>query len=923
MRRGIRGMSPAGTRARAQRQAGGRTPTIASLTRPGPAAADGTAGLGTWEIDLASDRALARSEGHDRLFGHAAPLPDWGFAIAARQVLEEDRAAFLAAVEGARRTGVLRCDVRVRWPDGSVHGIEFRGLAPTGPGGATGPMAGTVADAGGRLATEAQLRESEARLRLAQAISAAGIFDWDIASGRVAWTEEVFRIYGIDPDEGAITYDAWRRHVLPADLEALEAQVREALGRLAPSLQADFRILRGDGEVRRIECIAAFTYAPDGTPLRGIGVNRDTTEAMRLLRALRESEARYRAVFEQAAVGVVDADLDGRWIHVNRRLAEMLGHDAPEDLLGRPWQSLTHPDDRAPGEARLGALLAGQVGHYSKDKRFLRKDGTAIWANATVSLVRDPETGRPAFITSVIVDATDRKRAEAAQSDAEERLRFAQEAAGAGLWDLDLVRGAATCSEGYCRLYGLDPAGPGHRTAEEWLAQVHPADRERARAAVSASFRTGHYECEYRVVRADGTIRWLAARGRTRFDEAGRPIRFTGLTVDVTALRESELRLRMAMEGTGLATWERIVPTGAATWSENHFMLFGYPIEPNGKASYAMWRERIHPDDVAQVEAILAACRNDHRFDMVYRIRRAGDGAERWMQTVGRGFDHDAARVPQRMLGITLDVTDREVSRARLQDLQAELQHVSRLADAGVMASGLAHELAQPLTAAASAVQGARLTQQRAAQALPAEARADLEEALALAASQVARAGQILKGLRSFVVPHATARRPEALRPIVEDAGSLAMIGLGQSGVAICNCVPDDLPAVLVDGVQVRQVLFNLLRNAVQAMQERPGAAAAHSVDVTARAEGGMVEVAVSDDGPGLAPEVAGQLFEPFVTTKPDGMGIGLSICRSIVEAHGGDIGAEANPGGGTVFRFTLPVAAAAGPGEEDRGDGH
>lgn len=907
--------------------------TIASLTSPASTAPGSlspggdvivraleAAQFAAWEIDLATDRAVARSDGHDRLFGHAAPVADWGFATIARQVVEEDRPAFLAAVEAAYRTGVLRCDVRVRWPDGSVHGIEFRGGMVAGPDGGQGLMVGTVADASERLATEARLRESEERLRLARAISAIGIFDWDIATGRVTWSEELFRIYGMDRAGSDIAYDEWRLHVLPEDLPALEACVQGALARRAASLQFHFRIRRRDRDIRQIECIVAFTYAPDGTPLRGIGVNRDTTEALRVMLALRASEARYRAVFDQVAVGVVDADLDGRWVRANGRLAALLGYNASEELVGQPWQALTHPDDRAAGEAQLAALLDGRTTSYSNDKRFLRKDGTAIWANATVSLVRDPEMGRPSFLTSVIVDATDRKHAEAAQAEAEDRLRLALDAAGAGLWDLDVLRGVAKCSEAYCRLYGLDPAGPGHRTVEDWLAQVHPADRESARAAAAASLESGHYQCEYRVVWPDGTVRWLTARGRTRFDEAGRPVRFTGLLVDVTALRVSEMGLRMAIEGTGLATWERIVPTGEASWSENHFALFGYPAEPKGRASYAMWRERIDPEDVAAAEAILAACRHSHRFEIVYRIRRADDGTERWMQTVGRGFDHDAAGVPQRMLGITLDVTDREVSRVRLQDLQTELQHVSRLADAGVMASGLAHELAQPLTAAATAMQGARLTQQRAAQFVPPDTRADLEEALGLAADQIARAGQILKGLRAFVVPQATARRPEALRPLVEDAASLAMIGFGQSGVLLRNDVPEDLPAVLVDGTQVRQVLFNLLRNAAQALEAQPAGREARDVRVTAAVHGDVVEVAVRDNGPGLAPEVAERLFEPFVTTKADGMGIGLSICRSIVEAHGGVIEGGTNPGGGAVFRFTLPVARPADRGAKESG---
>ncbi len=871
------------------------------------------ADLGIWQIDLATDLALTRSQRHDQLFGHEAPQKDWGFAAAARQVIDDDRPAFLAAVAEARRTGLLRCAIRVRWPDGSVHGLEFRGRTLAGPDGTGTLMAGTVADIGGRLATEARLHESELQLRLAQAVADIGLFEWDIAAGTVTYNDELLRIYGIDRAAFDGRYESWRPTVMPEDLARLEASLAGTLARREANIRLDFRIRRPDGEIRQVECIAALTYGPDGTPLRGIGVNRDRTDAIRQLHALHESQERDRALFEQAAVGIIDADLEGNWIRVNHRLAAMLGYDSSDELRGRSWVDLTHPDDLAAGREQIAALKAGRIAYRSGDKRFLRKDGAVIWANATVSLVRDTDTGRPSFLTSVVVDATDRKMAEAALMEAEERLRFALDAAGAGLWNLDVASGDAACSDGYCRLYGLDPAGPGHRTTEEWLAQVHHEDRERARSAVEASFAEGGYFCEYRIVRTDGAVRWLAAHGRTHLDAAGRPTRFTGLVVDVTTLREAELSLRMAIDATGLATWERVVATGDARWSQNHFPLLGYRPDPAGRASFAMWRDRVLPEYRPSIEATLAGCRDGDRFDIVYRIRRADDGAERWLQTIGRAFGEDGDGQPRRMLGVTIDVTDREVARARLQTLQDELLHVSRLADAGVMASGLVHELAQPLTAAALALQGAWRLARRAADGLSADLRRDLDEAHAHAESQIARAGAILEGLRGFIEPRGAVRRSEALPPLVEDARLLAMVGFSGSDVAVRNAIPAGTPHVLANGAQLRQLLFNLLRNAIQAMAEQPTAPVPRTVTVSAAVREGMVEVEVADNGPGLPPKVAAQLFEPFVTTKPDGMGIGLSLCRSIVEAHGGSIRAEANAGGGTVFRFTLPIDAPDG----------
>jgi two-component system sensor kinase FixL len=190
-----------------------------------------------------------------------------------------------------------------------------------------------------------------------------------------------------------------------------------------------------------------------------------------------------------------------------------------------------------------------------------------------------------------------------------------------------------------------------------------------------------------------------------------------------------------------------------------------------------------------------------------------------------------------------------------------------------------------------------------------------LGEALDLAAEQALRAGHIIQRLREFVGRGGEAdRRLEALPKLIEDASALALIGAREIGLHVSFRIAAGLPLVLADRVQIQQVLVNLIRNAAQAMAERPVPAGESALpcDVTVAASmtaPGTVEISVTDTGPGLAPEVAERLFEPFVTTRTSGMGVGLSISRSIVEAHGGRLWAEPNPGGGTVFRFTLQAA--------------
>jgi two-component system sensor kinase FixL len=246
--------------------------------------------------------------------------------------------------------------------------------------------------------------------------------------------------------------------------------------------------------------------------------------------------------------------------------------------------------------------------------------------------------------------------------------------------------------------------------------------------------------------------------------------------------------------------------------------------------------------------------------------------------------------------GFIRDLTDRQRTQEEMQELQAELLHVSRLSALGQMATTLAHELNQPLTAVTNYLSAA----QRLFAAGNQPAR--VGEAMGKAADQALRAGEIIRRLREFVATGESEKQGEPLTTLVEEATALAFIGARQRGATAKLHVAPDCGLVLVDKIQVQQVLLNLIRNAIEAVDSL----ARQEVTVTARREGDMVEVSVADTGAGLAPEVEAQLFRPFVTTKRGGMGVGLSICRSIVEAHGGRIWAEPNPGGGTIFRFTL-----------------
>jgi len=259
--------------------------------------------------------------------------------------------------------------------------------------------------------------------------------------------------------------------------------------------------------------------------------------------------------------------------------------------------------------------------------------------------------------------------------------------------------------------------------------------------------------------------------------------------------------------------------------------------------------------------------------------------------------------------GFVRDLTERQKTETRLQELQSELVHVSRLTALGEMASALAHELNQPLSAIGNYLIGSKMLMDRSDGSQP-----EVQEAVDLASREVLRAGEIIRRLREFVSRGETERSVESLPKLMEEASALALVGAKEHGVRVRFQLSADVDLVLVDKVQIQQVILNLIRNAVDAMMESARRSLIASVE---RSDGNMALVSVADTGAGIAPEAAEQLFRPFFTTKRNGMGVGLSICRTIVEAHGGRIWAESNEEGGTVFRFTIPCV-----GKEDLYDG-
>ena len=363
---------------------------------------------------------------------------------------------------------------------------------------------------------------------------------------------------------------------------------------------------------------------------------------------------------------------------------------------------------------------------------------------------------------------------------------------------------------------------------------------------------------------------------------------------------EAVERLDRAQQIAGSGSWEWNLKTGEQIWSKQLYRICGLAggLHPAGSLNFF---NLIHAEDREQHNEWLTLLLAGGRPGPIeYRIERP-DGQLRFVHAEGEGGQ--AGR-----FSFTLqDITGKKAAESELNDLQAELAHASRLSAMGQMAAAIVHELNQPLTAIGNYMAAAKRLLERHDD----PSRATLRGALERAGEQAVRGGRIIDRLRGFSAQGESAPHPEMVSPLVREAVELLLMGTRTEGVRIR--LPNEIPDILVlaDKIQVQQVLLNLLRNAVEAVAGQ----ARKEIVLVMAVHDDFVQISIVDTGSGLSDEVKAKLFQPFVSTKKTGMGIGLSICHKIITAHNGRLWAEPNPLGGTIFHLTLPLASPLSTG--------
>ncbi|WP_371135645.1 sensor protein FixL [Bradyrhizobium sp.] len=487
-----------------------------------------------------------------------------------------------------------------------------------------------------------------------------------------------------------------------------------------------------------------------------------------------------------------------------------------------------------------------------------------------------------------------------------EHFRLGIERFGVGTWDFNLATRELEWSDTTRILFGIPP---GEAVSYDlFLSLLEPRDRERTEREIARVTEFGgNFDISFRVGTPSGHGQWIRERGGVVRDEAGVARHVSGIAFDINGEKQLEETLR---------TRENHLRSILDTVPDAMIVIDGHGIMQF--FSTAAERQFGYSEDEAIGQNVSMLMPEPDRTRHDSYLARYQSTRERHIIGIGRivtGKRRDGTTFPMHLsigemqsggepyfTGFVRDLTEHQQTQARLQELQSELVHVSRLSAMGEMASALAHELNQPLAAISNYMKGSRRL--LAGSADPNTPK--IESAMDRAAEQALRAGQIIRRLRDFVSRGESEKRVESLSKLIEEAGALGLTGAREQNVQLRFNLDPEFDLVLADRVQVQQVLVNLFRNALEAMAQSQRRVLI--VRNTGAADD-MVEIEVSDTGSGFHDDVKPNLFQTFFTTKDTGMGVGLSISRSIIEAHGGRMWAESNAAGGATFRFTLPAA--------------
>jgi PAS domain S-box-containing protein len=863
----------------------------------------------------------------------------------------DDLPRYLAFWRAAMAAGVpMESEVRVRRSDGHYRWLLTRNVPLRDETGDIIKWYGTAIDIEGRKRAEEALRRNESYLAEAQRLSRTGSWAWNVkARENVYWSKEHFRIYGFDPDTASGDFQAARNRIHPDDAPRFDEAVEQAI-RGRNDFKTNHRIILPGGAVRYIHTVGHPVFNDVGELVEFIGTTMDVTERKLAEEALRRSENYLAEAQRLSHTGSWAYDiLTGKLVHSSEEHRRLFGFDPEKGIPS--FDELVrriHLEDRPHALQELETTTpSGQ--DFDAYFRIVLPDGTMKYLYGTGHPVFNPAGDVREFV-GIVMDVTERKLAEEALRRSESYLAEAQKLSHTGSWARNLATNEITYWSEEChRVLGFDPHD-GLPQFKTFLQRVHPSDQAGfMEIAETARREKMEYEVDYRIVHPGGQIRDIHAVGHPVFNPSGDLVEYVGTVIDITEQKRAQVLLagenrllEMIARGDSRAlildaicrlveelvggSLSSILLLDSKTNQLRHGAAPGLPaayiqaidgaiIGPcAGSCGTAAYRaEPVIVSDIATdplwvnyrdlaLAHGLRACWSTPilssagkvwgTFAIYYREPRS--------PTV---LDHS---VIGRIVHLASIAVEREQSEEALRKAQADLTHVSRVTTMGELVASIAHEVNQPLTAVVNNASAS-------ISLLPKNAPnvKEVREALTEIIDDANRASDVITRIRQLAKKAPIEKSLLDLRDVVQDVLALARYESATRQITIGTDLSYDLPSVFGDRVQLQQVLLNLVMNGMDAMNEvkETKRLIIISVKCQTQDEMPMLLLSVQDSGIGFKPKEMDRLFEAFYTTKPNGLGLGLAISHSIIEAHGGRLWAEPNQGSGATFMFSLPTA--------------
>ncbi|KQW22682.1 hypothetical protein ASC80_04840 [Afipia sp. Root123D2] len=825
----------------------------------------------------------------------------------------DDLDRLLAAWRRSLRTGRdYHCEHRM-WRAGAYRWYRSSGLPKRDPAGRIVGWYGTTIDIDEQKMAEAALRESERSLQ--QLIDTVPVLIWCLSpEGNPTYFNKQMVEYGgvlIDDLGSSETerFDAVVRTIIhPDDAVAVRNAVATAV-RTGEGFSLRHRLRRSDGVYRWVDARAEPMRNAGGEIVRWYGVCLDIDAQMHAEDALRQSEQNLQRLVDALPIHIWSWTPAGKLAYVNKRSLEDLGLSKAnfEDTV-KVAETLVHPED-APEVLRISANCLRTGDPFMMRYRRLWKDGSYRWLEGRCEPLRDRD-GTILHWYQVSIDIGDQVRAEEALRNTTRQLQQMIDAVPINILSFDASRRLTYASKRYADGVGSPPA---HVETFEALARhlAHPDDLPAMLKRALDGFTTGTpFVNRFRRRDKDGAYPWIEARAQPLHDASGAIVQWYVVSIDI----ENEVRTQEELRERERFLWQLVEtlpamidcasPKGEPIYRSQRLRQFlGYDLEAldgMGKTRLdATLDAGVHPDDIEGVRERYAHClATGEPYARRHRLRRF-DGEYRWVETRAEAMRNaDGAIVQWNVMCLDIDAEVRAQEALRLA--QERLARASQAASLAELSASIAHEVNQPL----AAVVANSYACQRWLMAEPPNAERAHRTVKSIIRDANA-AADVVSRIRALFRQSMDSRSSAAIGSIMAEVRELMAEEAMRRSVQMHINVEDRLPPVEVDRVQLQQVLINLIRNGMEAMDALGGD---KILQVCARELGDSVQVEVSDRGGGI--ESPDRIFEPFFTTKAQGMGMGLAICRSIIESHGGKLWVETNKSHGTTFLFTLPIQA-------------